>query len=217
MSPVNSFGPASLLFGMADVVDLTMGLDARTPTHPGDPEPVFESVATIEEDGYALTRTSMGSHTGTHLDAPCHMISNGKSIDDYPPSRFSGEATVIDVRDQDPIEPRLPSITPTSIVLFWTGHGDNPDENYFESTPSIAESTARELVEQDVAIVGIDSHSPDTHPYPIHDILLENDVLIAENLTNLGAIAGQECRCTILPLKFTDCDGAPCRAIAEIL
>jgi kynurenine formamidase len=201
---------------MADVIDLTMGLDAGTPTHPDDPEPEFENVATIEENGYALTRASMGSHAGTHLDAPSHMISDGKSIDDYPPSRFSGDATVIDVRDQDPIEPALPSMAPDSIVFFWTGHGDDPGEKYFETTPTIAESTAEELVSGDVSIVGIDSHSPDTHPYPIHDILLGNDVLIAENLTNLGAIAGEDCRCTIVPLKFTDCDGAPCRAIAEV-
>jgi kynurenine formamidase len=200
---------------MTNVVDLSLVLDEETSTYPGDPDQQFTSVATVEEDGYALTELTLSSHFGTHLDAPSHVIADGRTLDEYPPERFVGKAVCLDVREMDPIEPTLPDLDSGTIVFFWTGRGAE-SMGSTNDRPTLSAATARELADCNCSIVGFDLPSPDTDPYPIHDILLGNDVLIAENVANLGRVAGQRFRCSILPLKVRNADGSPCRAIAEL-
>ena len=65
-------------------------------------------------------------------------------------------------------------------------------------------------------MVGMDSASPDYPDFPIHKILLRNDILIIENLTNLHLLAGQQFKIYALPLNL-EIDGSPARVIAELI
>ena len=88
---------------------------------------------------------------------------------------------------------------------------------YFDNIPAMSEEVARYLVDSKVKMVGLDTGSADNREhYPIHKILLGGDVLIIENMTNLTQLAGKEFTVYALPLKL-EVDGAPTRAIAEII
>lgn len=202
---------------MTEVVDLTMTIDERTPTFPGDPEQEIQDASTVEEDGYAVKRLTFSSHFSTHLDAPAHMIPEGRTLDEYPTDRFVGDAFAVDVRGQEEISFDPGKVGQADMVLFRTGHAKKAyDGDYYQDNPVIAEETAEGLVDEGVDVVGIDSYSPDREPYPVHDVLLGNGVLIAENLVNLEAVSGERFRCYLLPLKITDADGAPCRAVGVV-
>ena len=194
------------------IIDLTMPIDDRTPTFPGEPPHVIEQVATIERNGWSVKRLSMNSHFSTHIDAPSHMIDGGKTLSDYPLEKFIGEAVVIDVREQKEIEADLSYVRKGDIMFFLTGHSRKAyDGKYFEDNPVISEGTARELIEKGINIVGIDSFTPDNEPYVVHKMFLGADIPIVENLVNLDKLAGQRFQCFILPLNILDGDGAPCR------
>src|SRR3989338_3448746 len=107
-----------------EIIDLTMPLDERTPVFPGDPP--FKSVATttVAVEGYEEHRLSLGSHTGTHVDAPSHMISGGKTLSELPLTQLVGEAVVLDVRGQHSIDVPLGNVHPDDIVFFLTGHSE---------------------------------------------------------------------------------------------
>jgi kynurenine formamidase len=77
----------------------------------------------------------------------------------------------------------------------------------------ISKDFARKLVEKEVSIIGLDSYTPDDEPYDVHKILLKEDILIVENLTNLDKLVGKRFNCYIAPLKIENSDGAPCRVI----
>src|SRR2546428_12804126 len=78
-------------------VDLTHELHNGMPIYPGDPFPSFVSYATLEKNGVNLTKLILGSHTGTHIDAPRHFIPKGIGVDQIPASKLAGEAFVADL------------------------------------------------------------------------------------------------------------------------
>jgi kynurenine formamidase len=200
-----------------ETVDLTMPLDEGTPTYPDDPDTEVKDTATVDDDGYAVKRLAFGSHVGTHIDAPAHMIEGGRTLDDYPPESFVGEAVVVDVRGQEVIQTDLSCLAEdTEILLFRTGHSEGYGQRYHDGFPVVSEETANEVVGSEIGILGIDSPSPDEPPYPVHEMLLSNGVLLLENLTNLGAVTGESFRCCALPLKIVDGDGAPCRVAGVV-
>ena len=197
--------------------DLTMPIDERTPTFPGDPKQEIAQVATIEKNGWNEKRLSFNSHFGTHIDAPYHMLESGKKLSDFPIESFVGKACVIDVRGQQEIFAPLEKIEGCEIVFLLTDHVRKCySKNYFTGNPVIGTKMAGELIKNRVKIVGLDSFTPDNAPYDVHKLLFKHNIRIVENLVNLEKLAGKTFLCHILPLKIYNGDGAPCRVIATI-
>src|SRR6266550_431420 len=100
------------------------------PIYPGDPSPSFKNYSTLQKDGVNLTKITMGSHTGTHLDAPRHFIQDGIGIDRIPPDKLIGEAYVADlsrkpigsgITSQDLKRDLEEKIASDDIVVIYTG------------------------------------------------------------------------------------------------
>lgn len=195
------------------ILDLSMSIDGNTPVYPGDPQQVIEQLATIEKNGWNEKRITFNSHFSTHIDAPAHMLENGKTLTDYPIQKFIGTAVAIDVQGQREIAQDLKEVREGDIVFFITGHSKN-SKNYFENNPVITEETAKMLIQKKVSIIGLDSFTPDNEPFPVHKMLLKEDILIVENLINLEQLSSTRFECHIMPLKIQGADGAPCRVVA---
>jgi kynurenine formamidase len=84
--------------GPLEIVDLTCPLSPATPAYPGDPAVTFLKTSTHSHDGYEVTHLCMGSHSGTHLDAPRHFFPAGATLDEYPMERLVGSGVIVDVR-----------------------------------------------------------------------------------------------------------------------
>lgn len=201
------------------IIDLSVLLNSDTPVYPGDPNVKIERAGVISRDGFCDHSLSLNTHVGTHIDAPMHMVEGGKSLDEFSPNRFIGRGKYIEVKNLEFSldDVKDADIQEGDIVLFHTGLSkkyDKPDE-YFEQYPDIPESIAEYLVQQKVSMVGVDMCGPDHPEFPVHKILLSNDVLIIENLTNLDQLDNKEFRVIALPLKL-DIDGSPARVVAEL-
>ena len=180
---------------MKMMIDLTMDFGEKTIVYPGDPKPEFQQSATIEKDGWNSQKITFETHFSTHIDAPFHMIPDGKKLEEFPLGTFIGEGTVLDSDDPD-----FSSIRENDIVFF---------------KGKITEDAAKQLVSKKVKLAGTDQMSPDSPPFPVHRLLLQNNILIVENLVNLDRIMGKRCTFFVLPIKISG-DAAPCRAIAII-
>ena len=189
------------------------------PVFPGDEKPSLKGEYDTNSD-ISHYSVSTGTHVGTHMDGPLHMVKGGKKLSEIDPERFIANGYVIDVRGKAEIEVDVlhgKDIKEGDCVLFCTGFSkDFRNPNYFENYPVLTEELAKKLVELKVTFVGTDACGPDTSPYTIHRILLPNEILILENLTNLEKLLNvSKFEVIALPTKF-DADSAPVRVIAKI-
>lgn len=199
------------------IIDLTLPIDNKTPNWPGDPKIVIKQFSTVEKDSIGKKVLTFHSHFSTHIDAPSHMVANGKTLSDYPMEKFVGEGIVLDVRGQKEIETNLDSVKEGDIVFFLTAHSNKVyEKDYFDNNPVLTPKTAKKLVDKKIKIVGLDSPTPDNEPYTLHKLFFKHDILIVENLVNLKELAEKRFQCYVLPLKIKDGDGAPCRVIGVI-
>lgn len=201
------------------VIDLSVPLNENTPVYPGDPKVEAKPAGVLEKDGYNDCVITLGNHNGTHVDAPIHMIDRGKTLADLSVDNFVGRGVYIKLNDRKfELEQVINSdIQEGDIVLFHTGMSDVYDDakNYYEEYPGIPEDVAEYLVSKKIKMVGVDMCSVDHEPFAVHKILLGGDVLIIENLTNLGELKGEKFEVYALPIKL-EVDGAPARVIAKL-
>jgi arylformamidase len=161
----------------------------------------------------------MGSHTGTHLDAPFHMLANGRRLSDIPLEQLVGPATVFEIAGVGSIErPHLEKLDWNGVgrVLFKTENSKRwRDGKFFEEFVYLEPEGAEFLIEQNIRLVGIDYLSIDRYKsekHPTHMVLLTKNVVILEGLDLSGVQPGRY-HMTALPLHLKDADGAPTRVI----
>ena len=211
-----------------EAVDLTHELRSGMTVYPGDPLPSFENYATLEKNGVNLTKLTLGSHTGTHIDAPRHYIRNGNGIDQIPPSKLVGEAYVADLSSK-PIGSGITSkdlqdsigkkVAVDDIVAVYTGCSDHWDDNsILQDYTYLTKEAAEYLVSRKVRAFGIDFlsvekfHAPD----PVaHKTLLGSGIFIVESLSReIKQFIGKRILLVCMPIKLQNGDGAPSRVIA---
>ncbi len=197
-------------------LDLTQTFTSTMPVYPGDATPELKR---FDEPGDIVAyHVSTGMHVGTHMDAPLHMVANGKRLSEISLDKFFGLGKLVDARGQQTIGPELlQNISEGDVVLVLTGFGDKfRDPDYYEKHPVLTEGFAKRLVELKVKIVGTDTPSPDREPFSVHKILLGHEILILENLTNLEKLVNKNFEVVALPVKF-ETEAAPVRVVAKII
>lgn len=176
-----------------------------TPVFEGDPAPQVEMLSSMENlDAYNLSRISMTTHTGTHIDAPLHFCEDGQSIDKLRLNTFYGKCTVVAVEGiltGADMERLLPYCKRR---LLLRGGGKT----------FLSHSAAIVLADSKVVLVGTDADSiaPPFDEVNTHRTLARAGVAILENL-NLDAIKPGEYDLCAFPVKLGGLEAAPCRAI----
>lgn len=202
-------------------LDLSHTFTDAMPVYPGDSPPQWVQKASIKEDGYAHARVTTSLHVGTHIDAPSHFIENGKVLSEISLERFTGRGVLLDARGYDQIDTNLlegVTIAAGDVILLHTGFSEFfGEKKYFEDFPVMTEAFARRVVELNVHMVGLDNPSPERDlPFPCHQILLGNEILILENLTGLDQIeAVGAFEVIAFPPKLAF-DGSPVRVVAVV-
>jgi kynurenine formamidase/ketosteroid isomerase-like protein len=169
--------------------DLSVPLRTGMPVYPGDPEVRIASALTVEADGANVLSLGLGSHSGTHADAPLHVGDGWAALDELPLSLFGGVAEVVDVRDVarggaitaahlagiapagsagEPGKPGYPG-SPEKILLLHTGCATAWGTEEYLKHPWLEAAAAQLIVDRGYRAVGLDALSVDpTSPGATH-------------------------------------------------
>ena len=208
-------------------IDLSHTISPGMAVYPGTEPPEFSDQFTINSAGFYEKKITMFSHTGTHIDAPSHILKKAKSLDQIPISRFIGNASVLDfshmqktvITYQDMARHKS-LVEKSDFIILYTGWYQKwGEEAYFESFPVLSLEAAEWIAKFSLKGIGVDMLSvdvTDTRSFPIHRIFLEKEILIIENLTALEELVNKDFTFFCFPLKIENSDGAPARAVALV-
>ena len=206
------------MFGLKKIIDVSVDLNNKTVIYPGTPELQIKSLKS-PTTGSELSKITLSSHVGTHLDAPRHALKKGKTIDQINLATFIGACRVVDstksrrsisLDDVKKIKPKK-----GERLLFKTSNSKRGFTMFYEDFIYLSPEAAKYLAENKVSLVGIDSFSikqkgsKDNRP---HTELLSKNIPLLEGI-NLSKVNAGVYYLVCLPLKFIGIDGSPCRAV----
>ncbi len=222
------------------VIDISRTIQADMEMYPGDNGPQITKVSGLDEgDSYNISRMTLGTHTGTHVDPPLHLIRDGAGIDMLPMNTFVGNARVLDLSFINrPIEAGdIGPLEAGEIILLKGGSGDpvgsgglgdldnlGVSDGSADSVSSaglgasggayLTAACARYLVDIGIKTIGTDAISIGAldEEYEVHHTLLDAGIVVIEGLEMPGVEAGHYFL-VCLPLKIAHGDGGPARAV----
>lgn len=213
------------------IVDLTHLLNEDITVYPGTPAPKFTEIARVGEEGYAEMKAELVLHVGTHIDAPNHVIQDGKSLDQFLPEKFTGPAMVINCVGRKDIDLAFlkqfeRQLMTCDFILLYTGWQHKwKTDGYFEDCPVLTSESANWLLKFNLKGVGLDAFSVDPvieaekvspETLPFHHLFLGKEILLIENLTNLDLLPSSPFLFQCFPLRIEKADGSPVRALAFV-
>jgi arylformamidase len=183
------------------IYDITATIGDSLPVYDDKERFVITELMQIAKgDLFNVSRLTTTTHTGTHADMPLHFVADGAACDNIALDYFYGRAKVIRFKatghiSKTDLEPY--DIEAGDIILLDTGQ--SPDmrqpalkEDFFALTPD----AAHYLAEKKIKTLGIDYLSVDpygTPDFPVHTVLLGNDIAILEGLVLDGVPEGDDC------------------------
>lgn len=212
------------------IIDLTFTLDndcmtCGTPWH----EKVnLRQLGRMKEVGRNTSCVHLGSHSGTHMDAPAHFYDNMYGIDKISLEQVCGKVSIVDFTKKyskgDIVKlcdiEKIP-VTPRMIFVFgWSKYWKT--ERYYDAFPYFTQEAVQYLIKGGMRVMALDTPSPDNgsaleelDDSPNHKMLLKERIVLIEYLANTDKLLdGKEYSLIALPLKLKDADGSPARVIA---
>jgi len=216
---------------MKQIIDITYPIYEGMPTF-GAPWHPLVSITQMGRHGFEGRETrkiTLGTHTGTQIDAPLHFVSGGKSIDKIPLGTFFGEVSIIDFshlseNEMVTVEHLKKRPLKKRIIFKFGRHKYWDTKFYYKNYPYFSKEAAEFLTDQKVKLIGMDTPSPDdsriiltgdvigsANDSPIHKIFLRNNIILIEylNLKLVKDFVGWNL--AALPLKIKGADGSPAR------
>lgn len=203
------------------LIDISWPLSAATTAYKDRHVINFEDTKDFTRDGVRETKITLGSHSGTHIDAPSHFLKNGKTIDELSLDRFVGKSMVLDMSHcsrritRDDLL-RYDELIPCGdMVLLRTTNSFLSTFSTFDSDfVYLASCGAQYLIEKKVKAVGIDylGIERDQQGHTTHASLMNADIVIIEGL-RLGHVEQGAYLLFCLPLNVIGLEAAPTRAV----
>lgn len=216
-----------------EIVDLSLSLHDGMITYPSSSHCPFESsiLGRLAIEGRETRKFTMGSHCGTHIDAPKHFLPDALAIDDIALEQLQGKAWLIDLTpigegdliDRKLLQQHLPDDAIEKLVVRtdWSENTWNTSQ-FYVNWPTMTDDAIDYILERKIHCLAIDFPSPDPvycgtdadEDCKHHKTLFRNNCILAEYLTNLKSLKPGWIFLNIAPLKLKDFDGAPSRVTA---
>lgn len=200
------------------MIDLTHPITTRIPVYfPWHPATDMKQTANYAEHRCVVNAITIGTHTGTHIDAPRHVIEGGAAIDAYDTRLWMLDAYVCDLSPRAPRqsigvdELRSRPIPKDCAVVLKTGWDVRFGEaDYYATYPPLATEAAEYLVSLGVPLIAADT------PYTldVHYIFLKQGIPLVTNLNNTRQLHEGIVKLISAPLLIENGDGAPARVFA---
>jgi len=215
-----------------NIVDLTFPIHEGMLTYPSKNHPKVEIsiLGNIKEAGRTTRKIILGTHTGTHVDAPAHFLENSLNIDQVDLQILVGKAHMIDVSSVPPRTAiqinhltEIDNYQGLKRLVIRTGWSSKWNTDiYYSDYPYLSHETCEYLISRKIKLLALDVPSPDNpldhygsgNDSPNHKLLFRNGVVLVEYLANLDRIDVSDFFIAALPLPICDGDAAPARVIA---
>jgi arylformamidase len=214
------------------MVDISQGWYEGMPSYNASWYPKFgiRKAMSPETDPAGVGRTfsdlQIFPHNGTHVESGFHFYENGAKIDEVPLETFVGRVVIADLSDHRDLDPVTGDELEKAVRDIWQAgdrlliRTDHPNrylgrEDYWDKPPYLTLSSADWMVENDVALVGMDciTERPDDRSGQVHRRLLAANIPILENIQNLDRITSRVAHLMALPVKISGVEAAPARAV----
>ena len=194
------------------IYDITRDLSADAILYPGDIRPRFRE---IDNGQYRVTEMTIGTHSGTHIDAPSHYLEGGRTVDQIPLDVLAGSARVLDCSDVETVigpgslAGRLRGVR-TLLLKTWFSRREQFDPGH----PALSLEAADLIVEAGITCLGTDAPSIEAFSGDgsVHRRLLGGGTVVLE-LLDLAAVPEGDYHMVALPMRLAGADGSPVRAI----
>lgn len=215
-------------------IDLSFPIREGMTSYPSHwhPEVKVTQLARHNVENRETRKLVLGTHSGTHVDAPLHFIKGGRAIDSFPPELMMGPAGLIDLMPAKPKKEYGLSelkaalgrckVLPRMLVRFgWTKRYG--PLTFYTQAPYLSLEACRWLAERGVRLLGMDTPSLDGHDHgwksgndaPNHRALLGRGIFLLESMANLQKLSGNVVKLMVFPLNITGADGSPARCFAS--
>ena len=223
---------------MPKLIDLTLTLGSpRVSAVPGLIGVTMVPLQTHESHTRSNTKLTLATHIGTHVDAPYHFVEGAATVDQMPLEKYMGPAVLLDLRSVarglTPLQVSeledagaTPEALKDKIAVLFTGwaEAESAGARFYGHGPYLSNEGADYLAKTGVNAVAVDfpiDKHPATplstiHDFPVHRLLLGQNIPLIENLINLDQLVGREFELWALPLKLKSGDGTATRAVARI-
>ena len=209
-------------------IDLSMPVYSGMPVYPEDPAVRIDPVLIHDEHQLQVSRLVMGSHSGTHLDAPRHYYANGATVDQLDLDQLITSALVVSCPWQ---AGQLLDLTGLDLSLYQQGDAlllsTGWDQlvgtiQYYAGMPLFAAGSTDFLLSLGIRLFGLDlpsvcEFSERLQPAAMHLDLLGAGIVLVECLVGLQPLVGRRVDFQAVPLKLAGCDGSPVRACARLI
>ena len=199
--------------------DISLPIQPGMVIYPGNPEVEFQPSQRLPEDSSNVTQICLGTHTGSHVDAPWHVFEKGIPVDQLPLAELVGRCRVLDLTQVEKAVtwPDLlaKQVKPGERLLLKTSNSFRGWQEFYSDYVYLDGEAAEQLADLPVRLVGVDylsikqRGSSDHRP---HTALLEKNIPILEAL-DLSQVPEGEYYLVALPLKLVGLDGSPVRAV----
>jgi kynurenine formamidase len=227
-----------------EIVDLSHVLSHGIPLYSlTDHQPTYETLVTVQANGFYKQLISFDEHSATHMDAPAHFDAEGVTVDNLDPHMFVAPAVVIDISAKAAEDPDA-MVTPDDLTAWEAANGEipagalvcmysgwesrwpdvetyrNPDADGVMHFPGFHGDAAKWLVEErDIVGIGVDTLSLDhgaSTTFDTHLTILPAGKYGLENLRNLSALMGKAATIMVGIPRYQNGSGGPCRVLAMI-
>jgi len=204
-----------------NIIDISWPLSEKTTGYKDRKTVGVESLKNFDRDGARESALWITTHSGTHVDAPAHMLKEGKTIDQLPLESFSGPCVVLDLTvvaekiTRAWLEDQAEHIKEGDIVLFKTSNSyQGATEKFNPLFVYLDLSGAQYLAEKKVKAVGVDYLGVERNQpgHLTHHELMTHDIGVIEGL-RLESVEPGRYMLVCLPLRVVGLDGAPARAV----
>ncbi|MFH0991679.1 MAG: cyclase family protein [bacterium] len=201
-----------------NVIDLTHPIDSALRVYfPWHPATSLERTANFSEHRCEVTRLSIGTHTGTHIDAPSHVFQGMPTIDQYDPALWYSHAMVLDFSPRESrraitkeeLQQKF-NVQQSGVVLKTGWDKFFGREDYYQTYPPLSPEAAEYLAALGTTVVAADT------PFTLetHYILLKQGIPLITNLNNTAHLHEGRITLVAAPLLIKGADGAPARVFA---
>lgn len=197
------------------LIDITRPIHPDMAVYPGNPTVQFSQITAASPDSSAVTAITLGSHTGTHIDAPAHIAAHEPGTGQYDLTLLNGPCEVVEVLADSLITRHNLPATAAERVLLKTRNSVLASEVFDATFIALDDGAAEELVRRGVRLVGIDGPSIKKKGVKnnVHRLLLTAGIVIIEGLVLRDVLPGAY-TLWCLPLAV-NLDGAPVRAVLQ--